>query len=131
MSADVGMTQAWKLICLVFLSAAIVGCGAKPVTVLGNEELVQQAVTESLQAWKDGKDPAEFTRPDSKVIIADEEWQGGAKLLDFSLPEKPTLNGSHWRQKVELKIGKGKPKVIYYAVTLGKPTSILRSDFLH
>ncbi len=84
---DVGMTQAWKLICLVFLSAAVVGCGAKPVTVTGNEDLVQQAVTESLQAWKDGKDPAEFTVPIRRWLSLTKTGKGGRSCWILHCPK--------------------------------------------
>lgn len=121
----------WSTLCLL---ATAVGCGPTNISVQGNEEQVQQAVRQVLEAWKSGQDCSAYTQAGSKVVVADEDWQAGAKLKNFQLLEAPKPNGSHWRQKVELELvnkSKTKPTVIYYAVTLGEPVSILRSDFSH
>lgn len=116
---------------LVF--AIIVGCrSGGTIAVVGSEEQVKQVVTSALEAWKSGATLADFTASHPELVVADEDWQAGAGLVGFKMIEPATANGSHWRQKVELQTkvkNKAKPTVVYYAVTLGEKTSILRSDF--
>jgi hypothetical protein len=121
----------WLIICLLVVNA---GCGPSNIDVGGNEEQVQQAVSIALDAWKSDQEFSLYSSSDSKLVVADEDWQAGLKLKDYRLLEPSKVNGGHWRQRVELDLvvkNKVKPKVVYYAVTLGEPTSILRSDFSH
>lgn len=117
----------------VCVCMALAGCGrGTPIEASGSEEQVRQAVREALDGWKSGMTLSDFTAAHPTIVVADEEWQAGAALADYKLSEPATLNGSHWRQKVELQTkgkSKSKPTAVYYAVTLGEKTSILRSDF--
>ncbi len=127
----VGCQLSWCL--SVYVCIVLVGCsGGGQIEASGSEEQVNQAVREALDGWKSGATLSDFTVAHPKIVVADEEWQAGAVLVDYKLSEPATLNGSHWRQKVELQTkgkAKSKPTVVYYAVTLGEKTSILRSDF--
>lgn len=117
----------------LLLLATVVGCvGGGTIVAAGSEDQVKQAVTLTLDAWKSGSTINDFTKAHPELAIADEEWQAGASLVAYKLMEPAQANGSHWRQKVELQTKvktKSKPTVVYYAVTLGEKTSILRSDF--
>ncbi len=117
----------------LLLLATVFGCGGGgTIVATGSEEQVKQAVTLMLDAWKSGSTINDFTTAHPELVVADEEWQAGASLIAYKLAEPAQANGSHWRQKVELQTKvetKSKPTVVYYAVTLGEKTSILRSDF--
>ncbi len=111
----------------------LTGCGGGGrIEATGSAEQVDSVVRAALDGWKSGGSLSDFALAHPEVVMADEDWQAGAALADYKLLEPATLNGSHWRQKVELKTkgkSKSKPAVVYYAVTLGEKTSILRSDF--
>ncbi len=119
------------LSCLSVLIAT--GCGAASVQVDGSDELAKQAVIEILEAWKAGVTPSDFSASHPDWAVADEDWQRGVLLKSFTIDEAAKPNSSHWRQKVDLMLAKKSkgPTTVYYAVTLGRKTSILRSDFLY
>ncbi len=119
------------LFCLLGVLLCIAGCqSGGTMQAQGSEEQAKKAVEEFLTAWQSGKSITDYMAGNDKVVIGDEDWQGGVKLVSYKIPEAATLNGSHWRQKVELQLhGKSKPVPVYYAVTLADKTVILRSDF--
>ena len=124
----------WSLgcscMCTLLLLAS--GCGAPPVEVLGDEQQAKAAVTEMLDAWQVGTTLSEFTAAHPDVVVADEDWQVGVALKYYTIGEPAKLNGSHWRQRVELHFAnrsKAPTATVYYAVTLSDKTVILRSDF--
>lgn len=123
----VGRVMCW------FALVALGGCkGGGAVEVTGSDEQAAQAVQLMLGAWKSGTQLTDFTAVNPEFVVADEDWQAGEVLADYKLLEPATLNGSHWRQKAELKLkGKAKSKSVVgiYAVTLGEKTVILRSDY--
>ena len=122
-----------KVCACVCVCVWMVGCSAGGrIEASGSAEQVNQVMRETLDEWKSGIALSDFATEHPEVVVADEDWQVGAKLVDYKLVEPAVLNGSHWRQKVELQTKaktKSKPTTVYYAVTLGEKTSILRSDF--
>jgi hypothetical protein len=111
---------------------AITGCSAPPIEVNGSSEMAAQAVAQVLNAWKDGTSLTQFRDMHPDFVVADEDWQQGVELKSYTTVEPARINGSHWRQKVELRlVRKAKVTVTnaYYAVTIGQSTSVLRSDF--
>ncbi len=126
------LNASWAM-CWLAAIIALVGCrSGGSVKASGSEDQVKQAVQQMLDAWKSGSQLSEFAASHPEIVVADEDWQGGAVLSAYKLIEPATLNGSHWRQKAELQLkGKGKSQKTgaIYAVTLGEKTSILRSDF--
>jgi len=121
----------WRLSVVVCVLLAGCGGGGR-IEATGSAEQVNQVVREVLDGWKSGANLGDFALAHPEVVVADEDWQAGTALVDYKLSEPATLNGSHWRQKIELQTkgkAKSKPTVVYYAVTLGEKTSILRSDF--
>ena len=121
----------WALSFVAFI--ALAGCkSGGTVQATGSEDQAKQAVQQVLDAWRSGTQLTEFASTHPEIVVADEDWQGGVVLAEYKLLEPAALNGSHWRQKTELKLkgkGKSKPVVAIYAVTLGEKTVILRSDF--
>jgi len=114
--------------CVVFAGCSTGG----RIEATGSAEQVEQVVRDALNGWESGVSLSDFALAHPEVVVADEDWQAGTALVDYKLSEPATLNGSHWRQKIELQTkgnAKSKPTVVYYAVTLGEKTSILRSDF--
>ncbi len=111
------------------------GCGAGQIRVAGDADAARQALTQVLDAWKSGKSADDLKSGSPSVVAVDEDWAGGKELKSYELVEHPQENGSHWRVFANLTLatkGKtGKPEQVCYAVTLGSPTSVLRSDFLN
>jgi hypothetical protein len=125
------LNVSWALCWVAFI--ALAGCkSGGTIQATGSEDQAKQAVQQMLDAWKSGTQLSDFTTSHPELVVADEDWQSGGVLAGYKLMEPAALNGSHWRQKTELQLkgkGKSKPVVAIYAVTLGKKTVILRSDF--
>lgn len=112
----------------------LAGCnpGGSTIQATGSEDQAKQAVQMVLDAWKLGTPLSEFSAAHPEFVVADQDWQGGTTLANYTLAEPATLNGSHWRQKAELQLkgkSKSKPVVAIYAVTLTDKVVVLRSDF--
>lgn len=126
-------SQFSKLSCLSALF--LMGCGVGEIRVVGNADDAKQALTQVLDAWKAGKSAADLQSGTPSVVAVDEDWTGGKQLKSYELVDSPMENGSHWRVFANLTLttkGKtSKPEKVCYAVTLGSPTSVLRSDFLN
>jgi hypothetical protein len=113
------------------------GCGTpKEIRPEGDEASAKAALEAALHAWKSGSSPTEIAAPGT-VFWTDEDWQAGQKLADYQVVDQAESNGGHWRVYANLTIqsnaSQKKPTRtrVCYAVTLGEPTSIIRSDFLN
>jgi hypothetical protein len=108
-----------------------VGCssGGAEIRATGSLDDATTVLKQALDAWKSGTTAESLSTAEPKVVVADEDWTTGKKLTQFSIGEKGTENGGHWRIPVKLTIGKEKSLNVHYAVTPGNPASVIRSDF--
>ena len=109
-----------------------IGCG-KPADIrpTGDANAAKQALTQTLEAWKAGKTVEQLKEQTPSVIFVDDGQRAGKQLTAFTISKEPELGGSHWRVYTELTVAGENPEPVCYAVTLGSPISILRSDFLN
>lgn len=122
-------------ICLGLSLCLVAGCGApEEIRPQGDADAATSALVAALESWKAGNSPAE-SQAGQSVIWTDEDWKAGRKLSAYQLVGEPQQNGGHWRVYAELTLAESgktsKPTQVCYAVTLGEPTSIIRSDFLN
>jgi len=108
----------------------LVGC-TQPVKLQGNAGDARQTLTKVCEAWKDGQTTKSFSQQTPSWVVADEDWDGGAKLIDFEIGE-PIAFGGHWRVLAKLKLNsetRGEhSRNVAYAVTLQPAVSIIRAD---
>lgn len=110
----------------------ILGCGPKEFVPAGNAEEAKNLVTTTLEAWKSGKKSSVLQAAAPPILAADQDWQAGAALEAFEIPEAPRLEGGHWRVNVMLTLTTQKTaserKAAGYAVTFEPSIGIVRLD---
>lgn len=124
-----------RLTALMMACLFSIGCGSpEEIRPQGDGASAKAALEAALEAWKAGKSPTE-SQTAHTLIWTDDDWKAGRKLSDYQLVGEPELNGGHWRVYADLTLaptGKNASATrVCYAVTLGEPTSIIRSDFLN
>lgn len=83
------------------LLVELTGCGGSPgLNRPLNQELARKSVGQAMQAWIDGKKPADL-KPD--IIVGDPAWDGGRKLTAYKLlDDKERSDGSNLHITVEM-----------------------------
>lgn len=109
----------------------LIGCGdPKPIKVGGEGVDAVAAVTDVLTAWKDGKKTTDLAEQDPKVIVRDEDWEGGAKLKSFEVKRDPKQEGGNWRVETTITLETGSAKPVSYAVVVEPLISVMRMDVI-
>jgi hypothetical protein len=79
------------------------GCGRGLDKDADPEEGVK-ALHTALTAWKDGKAHAELEKMTPPIIMNEDDWRSGKRLLDFKV-EESALSGRQVRCKARIKLG--------------------------
>ncbi len=99
------------VLAILFLS----GCQeeAKPYPL--DEAVARDSVKTAMQAWMDGKKPADL-KPG--IVIGDTAWEKGRKLVSFEIvSNEETSDGSNLHIRVLRKFDSGESKVTYIVGT--------------
>src|SRR5262245_25319830 len=112
--------------CVVLV--ALAGCGSRTAT---NKELVSahEVLKEGLEAWKSGKTPASLEAGANPVQFRDEDWQAGAKLLEYRILKVGSEENDATICVVHLKVevrGKAVDRQLNYRVTLTPKRAVAR-----
>ena len=101
--------------CLLVFILFLTGCQTEAQPLPLDEPLARQSVQTALQAWVDGKTPADL-KPE--IIMGDSGWEQGKKLVSFEiLKDEETSDGSNLHIRVQRKFDSGESKVIYIVGT--------------
>jgi hypothetical protein len=110
------------------------GCRPSDRGPQGTGDEARATLVQALDVWKAGGAIDELPKASPKIIMADRDWSAGRRLADYEIVEEPLLNGNEWLVYAQLKLLHKsqiqKPQRVCYTVTLGSPTSVLRSDFM-
>ena len=120
---------------------ALAGCGGAPksLSVAGTPESCRAALVAALDGWKQGRAYQEMAEADPPILLRDDDFFGGAKLLDYQIEGNGELRGTGYSyvvtitlQRKEGKEGKGdkgptKKKLLYNAVSEPK-LAVYRED---
>lgn len=97
-------------ISLLSMAICLAGCGgatkvnvAKPTVDVAT---ARNSLKQSLDAWKEGKQPADLATGASPVSVSDLQWAGGAKLLDYEIVNEGDPRGPALVAVVKLKMSK-------------------------
>lgn len=112
-----------------FALLALGGCGSPPAAAVSDPNLAKSTLTKVLDSWKNGDAFDALAKASPVIYVADQDWQGGAKLESYTIESSDTMSDTSLQCPVSLKLkdAKGKPVVrtAIYAVTT---TPVLRVD---
>lgn len=118
----------------VFLGMSLLivpGCGGQPAAPQGVDDDAGEAVTVVLDAWKEGMSFEDFRSSDPAFNVAEQDWQAGLTLKDYSLA-KAEPNGGNWRVSALITVvsaGKSEQqKRVSYDVTTEPAITVFRFD---
>lgn len=123
------MIRASLIVALLF---ALVGCGGPPPPLpAATLDKASDGLRASLDAWKKG-DSFESWKKRSPVAFTDQDWQAGAKLLEYEIKRVEGLSGENARGWVVLSLkdrrGKTVSREVVYEINTEKAV-IARDPF--
>jgi hypothetical protein len=62
-----------------------------------------KALQTALEAWKSGKSPEELTKMKPSILMNEDDWRLGKRLLDFKV-EESSLSGRQIRARVQIEL---------------------------
>jgi hypothetical protein len=78
------------------------GCG-RGLDSNADQDTADKALQTALEAWKSGKSPNDLEKEHPSIIMNEDDWRTGKRLLEFKM-EKGTLSGRQVRCRVRLKL---------------------------
>lgn len=116
------------------IALTIAGCGPSAPKSFSPGD-VDQAKTKlgaALDAWKEGKSPADLRDLKPSVYVSDHDWSAGKKLAEFRIDRVEKSTGPNPNIVVVLTLdesrGKPKKKQVIYSVTTAPAITIARAD---
>ncbi len=87
----------------------LAGCGPRS---LEPADLGQAgpALRTALEAWKDGKSQEDLANQKPSILMNEDDWRMGKRLLDFTMEEQGALSGRQvvWRAQIKFQDSSGK-----------------------
>jgi hypothetical protein len=74
----------WWLACLTGLALYVCGCGTTARSLALDAQLARDSLDKALQAWVEGKKPADL-KPE--ITMGDVAWEGGKTLVSFEIKQ--------------------------------------------
>jgi hypothetical protein len=91
------------------------------------------ALRTALEAWKDGKTPQELAGQSPSIVMNEDDWREGKRLLDYRMEEAGALQGRQvvwWAQiKLEGKGGRPESRRAKYLIDTTPRLVIVRDRF--
>ena len=116
---------------IVLAFCLLPGCGRKLDRDADPDE-GDKALRTALEAWKDGKTPADLEQGTPSIIMNEDDWRTGKRLLDFHM-EKGSLSGRQVRCRVRIKLqgkdGKTVDRDAVYIIDTTPRIVIVRDSF--
>lgn len=120
------LSQNAVFVCL-FVAA---GCG-DTLPPPADADRARPALTAALEAWKSGADSTALLKQAPPIRVADEDWFGGSRLIDYSLGEGRAV-GPQWRCETQLSIqdrnGRTVRRTVKYIVATADEITVIRED---
>ena len=111
-------------LCAVMLLA---GCQRGAQSLSLDEQQAREACRSALGAWKEGKKPGDLT---PGIVVGDETWDAGKKLIDFELLPGERSDGTNLHLPVKLTLqdekGKESKTEVLYIVGTSPVVTVFR-----
>lgn len=113
---------------LMVALAAIVGCGGRPSL---DESTARTSLETALADWKAGKRPEQLSEAVPPIIVVDDAWSKGDKLVNYTIGAGRN-DGQNMHYQVELTTAdaRGKPRKqqVTYLVGTDPSITVFRHD---
>lgn len=107
------------------------GCGRKLDRDADPDE-GDKALRTALEAWKNGKSPEDLEKEHPSILVNEDDWRMGKRLLDFKM-EKGSLSGRQVRCRVRIRVqdkdGKTVDREVVYIIDTTPRIVIVRDSF--
>ena len=112
------------------LAAALGGCGPGARGLSLDKPAARESLVAFLEAWKQGRPPAEFKEQSPEVVVRDPDWESGQKLVSYRVVEDQADDGTNLHPSVELVLrderGRTRNQKITYVVGTDPVVTIFR-----
>lgn len=125
-------TRLSKLALLLLLCTFMLGCGGNhtpPAIADANQSLDSLKLT--LESWRSGNKPETLRQGKPSILVADEDWQAGLRLVSFEVGNTSQTGGTAQCIPVVLELegpAGVQKKAVQYAVNTSPILSIVRQE---
>ena len=95
---------------IVLAPCLVTGCGRSLDPAVDPAE-AGKALQTALEAWKSGKSPQDLAKASPFIIMNEDDWRVGKRLLDFDM-EKGSVSGRQVRCRVRIKLSDKDDKAV-------------------
>ena len=110
---------------------ALAGCG-RGLDPEADRSVADKALRTALEAWKTGKSQADLEKEQPSIIMNEDDWRVGKRLLDFKT-EESAISGRQVRCRVQIKLqdkdGKTANRSAVYIIDTTPRIVIVRDSF--
>jgi hypothetical protein len=97
--------------CVFFTTSLIcflLGCGQRAENA--DLEQAEPALRTALEAWKGGKSQEDLAGQTPSILMNEDDWRVGKRLLDFKMDDQGALSGRQvvWHAQIKLQDNSGK-----------------------
>lgn len=116
---------------LLILSSGVIGCGGNAHAV--KPDVAQQTLRTALDSWKSGQTVESLKKGSPSIVVQDQDWSGGAKLVDYEVLDGAKPVDANLQAKVKLKLRDAKDveaeKTVSYVVGTSPVLTVFRDMF--
>jgi hypothetical protein len=91
------------LVAVLIAASAVVGCGGSAAGPV-DEATARTVLRQTLDAWVGGKQAAELRTQTPEIIVVDQQWTDGAKLVDYEIVGTGSFDGTTLRAPANLTV---------------------------
>jgi hypothetical protein len=115
------LRKASTFLCALAIVAACTGCSGSAAGPI-DEATARSVLTRALDAWAAGTAPATLRTETPELVVVDQQWTDGAKLVDYELVGLGEFDGKTLRAPVNLTVAEPRsrtPKKMTTSFTVG------------
>jgi hypothetical protein len=99
-----------SIVFIVLALCLVPGCG-KSLGPDADPDQADRVLETALQAWKSGKTPEDLEKGQPSILMNEDDWRTGKRLLDFKM-EKGALSGRQVRCRVRITLREKDDKTV-------------------
>ncbi len=121
-----------RVISIILVLGLVPGCGKGPAEPADVDQ-AGPALRAALEAWKGGKSQQELAAGEPSILMNEDDWRVGKRLVHFEMEDKGSLSGRQvvWKVQIQLhdKDGKNEDRKATYVIDTTPRLVIVRDRF--